>query len=445
MLAPDDEMTAPFMADCLAAALAPLSMIGARTAGAQSRSAPTEAGKCPWVNVGRRTKERRRRVIRADGLRKSGEEIDSRKATRTALCDAPALQPETRISIRHALFSRSVDPFSFGCGIRSTTTVFQFDRFRLADIDDLASHFIPARHQAYENGRRFGTSSASIFCNPCFGRSSEVRRPGQEINPCPVRCFVASSRRACFGKSVSLRRWIASPEVGEPIVNVLKLNSRTTKLQRRDLVIQFSQKDTTDTMTLLIEDCALINDCKSATLFGRNSSVDWLGWPRLDSPACCAVLLGSAENGRWFLAPRDQPLKTRRSYRRGTSVPDTEFATLIGRAVVADFMPLSDSTHLVRIVTGTSGHVALRTELAIRFNYGTAVPWVKRPNDGSIEAISGPERLVPRTPEALYREDLTTVGEPTIEAGQSIPFVLSYRTSFQRYPSKIDPVEVLAT
>jgi hypothetical protein len=197
-------------------------------------------------------------------------------------------------------------------------------------------------------------------------------------------------------------------------------------------------------MTLLIEECPLIGYWKSAALFGRNSSIDWLCWPRLDSPACFAALHRRAENGRWFLAPTDQSLKTTRRYRRGTSVL-TEFATLIGRAVVAGSMPIADSTHLVRIVTGTSGQVALRIELTIRFNYGAAVPRVKRPSDRSIEAISGPQRLVPRTPAALYREDLTTVGEPTIEAGQSIPFVLSYGTSFRRYLSKIDSVEVLAT
>jgi GH15 family glucan-1,4-alpha-glucosidase len=98
------------------------------------------------------------------------------------------------------------------------------------------------------------------------------------------------------------------------------------------------QQDFTDTMTLLIEDYALIGDCKSAALVGRNRSIDWLCWPRFDSPACFAALLGNAENGRWLLAPTDQPLKTTPHHRPGTLVLETEFETPTGRAVVADFM-----------------------------------------------------------------------------------------------------------
>jgi GH15 family glucan-1,4-alpha-glucosidase len=196
-------------------------------------------------------------------------------------------------------------------------------------------------------------------------------------------------------------------------------------------------------MTLRIEDYALIGDCKSAALVGRDGSIDWLCWPRFDSAACFAALLGDADNGRWLIAPKDSTLATRRRYHPGTLVLETEFQTETGRAAIVDFMPLEDGAHLVRIVIGRSGRVVFHTELVVRFNYGATVPWVNRLDDGTINAIAGPERLVLRTPAALYGEDLKTVGEFTVEAGQPVPFVLSRGPSFQSPPPAINPFDAL--
>jgi GH15 family glucan-1,4-alpha-glucosidase len=196
-------------------------------------------------------------------------------------------------------------------------------------------------------------------------------------------------------------------------------------------------------MALRIEDYALIGDCKTAALVGRDGSIDWLCWPRFDSPACFAALLGSAENGRWLIAPAHSPIAVSRSYRPGTLVLETEFQTETGTAAIIDFMPPGDGAHLVRIVMGRSGRVDFRTEFVVRFDYGSTVPWVSRLDDGSINAIAGPQRLILRTPVALYGEDLKTLGEFTVAAGQYIPFVLSYGLSFQSQPSQVDPIKVL--
>jgi GH15 family glucan-1,4-alpha-glucosidase len=192
-----------------------------------------------------------------------------------------------------------------------------------------------------------------------------------------------------------------------------------------------------------IEDYALIGDCKTAALVGRDGSIDWLCWPRFDSAACFAALLGTSENGRWLIAPEHPVLKVSRRYRPGTLVLETEFQTETGSAVIVDFMPPADGANLVRIVIGRSGRVGFRTEFAVRFNYGATVPWVSRLDDGTIDAIAGPERLVLRTPAALRGEDLKTVGGFAVEAGQSIPFVLSYGKSFQSPPPAIDPFNAL--
>src|ERR1700730_2792779 len=196
-------------------------------------------------------------------------------------------------------------------------------------------------------------------------------------------------------------------------------------------------------MALRIEDYALIGDCKTAALVGRDGSIDWLCWSRFDSAACFAALLGTAENGRWLIAPKHRWLDVHRRYRPGTLVLETEFQTAAGSAAVVDFMPPGDGAHLVRIVVGRSGRVAFQTELVVRFNYGAAVPWVNRLDDASINAIAGPERVVLRAPVRRHGEDLRTVGEFTVEAGQSIPFVLSYGPSFQDPPPAIDGFDAL--
>jgi GH15 family glucan-1,4-alpha-glucosidase len=196
-------------------------------------------------------------------------------------------------------------------------------------------------------------------------------------------------------------------------------------------------------MTLPIEDYALIGDCKTAALVGRDGSIDWLCWPRFDSAACFAALLGTADNGRWLIAAKDSSLCVRRRYRPGTLILETEFQTPTGSAAVIDFMAPADGAHLVRIVVGRSGYVEFQNELVVRFNYGATVPWVNRLDDDSINAIAGPERLILRTPVALYGEDLRTVGEFAVEAGQSIPFVLSYGRSFEGPPPAIDPFDAL--
>ncbi|MGH6823865.1 MAG: trehalase-like domain-containing protein, partial [Methylocella sp.] len=113
-------------------------------------------------------------------------------------------------------------------------------------------------------------------------------------------------------------------------------------------------------MALNIEDYAIIGDCQTAALVGRDLSVDWLCWPRFDSPACFANLLGTSDNGRWSIEAADPAAKKTRSYRGHTLILDTTIETADGVAVVTDFMPTNArGTHLVRLVRGISGSVKL--------------------------------------------------------------------------------------
>jgi GH15 family glucan-1,4-alpha-glucosidase len=132
-----------------------------------------------------------------------------------------------------------------------------------------------------------------------------------------------------------------------------------------------------------------------------------------------------------------------RRHRPGTLVLETEFKTESGRAVILDFMRPADGAEVVRIVVGRSGRVGFRTEFVARFDYGSTVPCISRLYDGAISAVAGPDRLVLRSSVALSGEDLKSVGDFTVEEGQSVAFVLSYGASYHGPPSAIDPFESL--
>jgi GH15 family glucan-1,4-alpha-glucosidase len=197
-------------------------------------------------------------------------------------------------------------------------------------------------------------------------------------------------------------------------------------------------------MPLPIEDYALIGDCESAALVGRDGSIDWLCWPRFDSEACFAALLGSSEHGRWLIAPCGKAKITRR-YRPHTLVLETHFETDDGAATLVDFMPfrVAHST-VVRFVIGKRGKLRMRTELILRFGYGSIVPWVTRIETGALRAIAGPDMVVLHTPVHLTGKDMTTVGEFTIGRGETIPFTLTYSPSHLPLPQAVDPIGALA-
>jgi len=193
-----------------------------------------------------------------------------------------------------------------------------------------------------------------------------------------------------------------------------------------------------------IEDYALIGDCETAALVGRDGSIDWLCWPRFDSGACFAALLGGPEHGRWRIAPSDAHGRAERRYRGDTLVLETTFETPDGAAAVIDFMPPGGDADLVRLVVGRRGRVRMRTELTIRFDYGASVPWVFRLADGALCAIAGPDMLVLRSPVPLRGENLTTVGEFVVEAGETVAFDLTHAPSHLPPPQPTDSAAALA-
>src|SRR3954469_3376886 len=194
-------------------------------------------------------------------------------------------------------------------------------------------------------------------------------------------------------------------------------------------------------MSSKIEDYGLIGDCETAALVGRDGSIDWLCWPSFDSDACFAALLGDREHGRWLMAPKGEITASSRRYRGDTLILETRFETAGGIVELIDFMPpRGNASDIVRLVRGVEGAVAIRMELVIRFGFGVDIPWVRRSDDGSaLLMVCGPDMTVLRTPVETRGEDLTTIAEFEVRAGQTVPFVLTYGPSHLPMPAAIDP------
>ncbi|MDH3755789.1 MAG: glycoside hydrolase family 15 protein, partial [Acidimicrobiia bacterium] len=191
-----------------------------------------------------------------------------------------------------------------------------------------------------------------------------------------------------------------------------------------------------------IDDYALLGDCRSAALVSRTGSIDWLCFPRFDSPACFAALVGDRNNGCWSIAPSVE-YDSERSYRPGTMVLTTTHRAPAGTVEVTDaLVATGPGQRIVRIVRGRSGTVPVRMELRVRFDYGSAVPWVQRHGD-AMRATAGPDALTLRTPAAVYEDGNTTVADFEISDGDTVWFDLAWHPSHEPAPDAIDAVAAI--
>src|SRR3954469_8623831 len=178
-----------------------------------------------------------------------------------------------------------------------------------------------------------------------------------------------------------------------------------------------------------IEDYAIVGDGESIALVGRDGCIDWLCWPRFDSEACFAALLGTREHGYWSIAPAGEVSRRTRRYRKETLVLETRCECAGGELSLVEFMPRkAGATHVVRIARAVRGRVKVRTELRARFDYGASIPWVSHATDDATELhmVAGPDRLTLRAPIALHAEDGGMVGELELAAGEQAAFVLTH-------------------
>src|SRR6185436_1373929 len=189
--------------------------------------------------------------------------------------------------------------------------------------------------------------------------------------------------------------------------------------------------------TTKIEDYGFISDTQTGALVSRDGCVDWLCFPRFDSGACFASLLGDKENGHWRFFPQEKVEATRRCYRGETLILETEIETKSGTVRLIDFMPpRGENPDIIRIIEGLRGEGSMQMELVVRFDYGQIVPWVRHRNDG-LEGIAVPDGLILRTPIETRGKDLTTVAEFTVSEGERVPFVLTWFASHKNPPRAI--------
>jgi GH15 family glucan-1,4-alpha-glucosidase len=192
-----------------------------------------------------------------------------------------------------------------------------------------------------------------------------------------------------------------------------------------------------------IEDYCLIGDCETGALVSCDGSIDWLCWPTFSSGACFAALLGTRDHGFWKIAPKAKVKASSRRYEPGMLVVETTFETARGEVRVTDFMPpRGKHSDVVRIVRGVRGRVVMRMDLAIRFDYGRTIPWVTSVGE-DWQAIAGPDRVVLRTKAPLRGEGMTTVSEFTLAKGESVTFTLTYGSSLEKLPERINGQKAL--
>jgi GH15 family glucan-1,4-alpha-glucosidase len=192
-----------------------------------------------------------------------------------------------------------------------------------------------------------------------------------------------------------------------------------------------------------IEDYAMVGDLQTAALVGSDGSVDWLCFPRFDSPACFAALLGEDTNGHWRMAPTSGGRCTRRRYRGHTLVLETEWETPTGAIRVVDCMPPRGvAPDLVRVVEGVRGKVSVTSELRIRFDYGHVAPWVTI-EGREVRAVAGPDALWLRASAPHEEVGGEILSRFTVSEGERIPLVLTWSPSYGERPVAIDGLQAV--
>jgi len=184
-----------------------------------------------------------------------------------------------------------------------------------------------------------------------------------------------------------------------------------------------------------VENYGVIGDMHTVALVGKNGSIDFMCFPRFDSPTIFAALLDPERGGRFQLAPESADARQVQLYLPDSAILVTRFLFEEGVAEVFDFMPLESPTRmLVRRVAAVRGELSLRMLCAPRFDYGRARHRIERPSEQEwIFASEGMDRaaFVLRSEVPLSLVDGDAVARFRLGAGRSISFTLEEATPGQ--------------
>lgn len=189
-----------------------------------------------------------------------------------------------------------------------------------------------------------------------------------------------------------------------------------------------------------IADYGLIGDGETAALVSRDGAIEWLCLPRFDSDACFAALVGGEGDGRWLLAPDGEVTGSSRRYQGDTLILETLWTTPTGEAAVIDFMPMrGEAPDVVRIVEGRGGRVAMRSALALRFDYGRVSPLVERRSARELAAVAGPNAAVVRADVGLEHGGDAITSRFEVGEGERVAFAMTWHPSHEGEPAPLDP------
>jgi GH15 family glucan-1,4-alpha-glucosidase len=180
----------------------------------------------------------------------------------------------------------------------------------------------------------------------------------------------------------------------------------------------------------------MLSDCRSAALVSRDGSVDWLCFPRFDSPSVFARILDT-DAGHWSIRPADgASFEATRRYVDATMVLETTFTTPGGTVLLTDALAVGrhERGHtlgagavnaLLRHVVGAEGSVDLVIEYAPRPQYGLMAPTLHA-GDGGVAAGVGADALMLSSPIPLETSGSDAAARFTVRAGESVAFALQY-------------------
>ena len=193
-----------------------------------------------------------------------------------------------------------------------------------------------------------------------------------------------------------------------------------------------------------IGDYALIGDGETAALLGRDGAIEWLCFPRFDSEACCAAILGDKENGCWDFTLEGGVVESTRRYRGESLILETDLSSPTGTVRIIDFMPLrGQAPDVVRIVECIEGEVALASELRLRFDYGRIFPLVRHCSEDRSLAISGPDGVSLDFDDPITFDNRCFTTRCRLAQGERRRFVLTWFPSHEDAPRRVDPEEAL--